>query len=84
MDYLTYETLWGLEVLPEHMLVIGAGPIGCEMSQAFRRLGARVTLIASQDRVLPRDDVQILTDGDNDLERYINEYFPEAEHTIDV
>ncbi len=58
VDYLTYETLWGLEVLPEHMLVIGAGPIGCEMSQAFRRLGARVTLIASQDRVLPRDDVQ--------------------------
>jgi pyruvate/2-oxoglutarate dehydrogenase complex dihydrolipoamide dehydrogenase (E3) component len=56
VDYLTYETLWDLETLPRHLLVVGGGPIGCEMAQAFRRLGAEVTLLASRDRLLPRDD----------------------------
>jgi pyruvate/2-oxoglutarate dehydrogenase complex dihydrolipoamide dehydrogenase (E3) component len=56
VDYLTYETIWDLENLPRHLLVIGAGPIGCEMAQAFRRLGSAVTLLSSRDRVLPRDD----------------------------
>jgi len=56
VDYLTYESVWSLEVLPLHLLVVGAGPIGCEMAQAFRRLGSQVTLVVSRDRVLPRDD----------------------------
>ncbi len=56
VDYLTYESVWELGVLPRHLLVVGAGPIGCEMAQAFRRLGSQVTLVASRDRVLPRDD----------------------------
>jgi len=58
VDYLTYETVWGLETLPRHLLVVGGGPLGCEMAQAFRRLGAEVTLLASRDRLLPRDDPQ--------------------------
>ena len=53
--YLTNETLFGLEVLPEHLVIIGGGAIGVEMAQAFRRLGSAVTLIA-RDRVLQRDD----------------------------
>ncbi len=56
VDYLTYEKIWDLEALPHHLMVIGAGPVGCEMSQAFRRLGARVTLIDAQGRLLPRDE----------------------------
>jgi pyruvate/2-oxoglutarate dehydrogenase complex dihydrolipoamide dehydrogenase (E3) component len=56
ITYLTYETIWNLELLPNHLLVLGAGPIGCEMGQAFHRLGARVTLIEGEGRVLPRDD----------------------------
>lgn len=56
VEYLTYETLWDLEVLPHHLLVLGAGPIGCEMAQAFRRLGARVTLVEGEERVLPREE----------------------------
>ncbi|MEA3440522.1 MAG: FAD-dependent oxidoreductase [Chloroflexota bacterium] len=56
VDYLTYEDIWDLEVLPRHLMVLGAGPVGCEMAQAFRRLGAGVTLIERLDRVLPRDD----------------------------
>jgi pyruvate/2-oxoglutarate dehydrogenase complex dihydrolipoamide dehydrogenase (E3) component len=56
VDYLTYESIWDLEALPEHLLVVGAGPVGCEMAQAFRRLGSRVTMVISRDRVLPRDE----------------------------
>ncbi|MCP4516866.1 MAG: FAD-dependent oxidoreductase [Delftia sp.] len=56
VDYLTYESVWEMETLPQHLLVVGAGPIGCEMSQAFRRFGSQVTLLASRERLLPRDD----------------------------
>jgi len=56
VEYLTYETIWNLQAMPEHLLVVGAGPVGCEMAQAFRRLGAEVTMIVSRDRVLPRDE----------------------------
>ncbi|WP_421857209.1 dihydrolipoyl dehydrogenase family protein [Oceanicaulis sp.] len=43
--YLTNETIWSLETLPEHLIVLGAGPIGAELGQAFRRLGSDVTII---------------------------------------
>jgi pyruvate/2-oxoglutarate dehydrogenase complex dihydrolipoamide dehydrogenase (E3) component len=43
--YLTNETIWSLETLPEHLIVLGAGPIGAELGQAFRRLGSEVTII---------------------------------------
>ena len=58
VDYVTYENIWNLEVLPEHLLVIGSGPIGIEMAQAFRRLGSRVTMMVSGERLLPRDEPQ--------------------------
>jgi pyruvate/2-oxoglutarate dehydrogenase complex dihydrolipoamide dehydrogenase (E3) component len=53
--YLTNETLWELRALPDHLLVLGGGAIGCEMAQAFARLGAQVTLVEAT-RLLPRDD----------------------------
>ena len=56
--YLTHETVWDLRVLPQHLLIVGAGPVGCELAQAFRRLGAEVTLLASRERVLPRDEAE--------------------------
>ncbi len=56
VDYITSQSLWDLEVLPQHLLVLGGGPIGCEMAQAFRRLGARVTLVEAEARLLPRDE----------------------------
>ena len=43
--YLTNETVFDLDALPDHLIVLGGGAIGCEMAQAFRRLGARVTVI---------------------------------------
>jgi pyruvate/2-oxoglutarate dehydrogenase complex dihydrolipoamide dehydrogenase (E3) component len=54
--YLTNETVFSLTTLPARLVVIGAGPIGCELAQAFRRLGSDVTLIGDAPRVLPRDD----------------------------
>ncbi len=53
VPFLTNETLWDLETLPEHLLILGGGPIGCEMAQAFARLGSRVTLV-ERASLLPR------------------------------
>lgn len=53
--YFTNETIFDNIALPDHLLVIGAGPIGCEMAQAHRRLGARVTLL-DIGVMLPKDD----------------------------
>ncbi len=53
--YFTNESIFENAVLPEHLIVIGAGPIGCEMAQAHRRLGARVTVL-DQGRMMPKDD----------------------------
>ena len=58
-DYLTYETVWGLETLPQHLIVIGGGPIGCELAQAFRRLGAQVTVLEGGPRILPQDEPEV-------------------------
>lgn len=54
--YLTNETVFSLTELPKRLAVIGAGPIGCELSQAFRRLGSEVSLLEMQSQILPRED----------------------------
>ena len=54
--YLTNETVFSLTELPRRFAVIGAGPIGCEMAQAFARFGSQVTLIETASRILPRED----------------------------
>jgi len=59
LDYLTSDTVWELRDSPAHLLVIGAGPIGCELAQAFARLGTRVTLVTHAARVLPREDPEV-------------------------
>lgn len=56
VPYYTTDTIWSLEQLPDHLLIIGAGPIGCELGQAFARLGARVTLVQRGNRILPKED----------------------------
>jgi pyruvate/2-oxoglutarate dehydrogenase complex dihydrolipoamide dehydrogenase (E3) component len=53
---LTNETIWSLPGLPERLAVVGGGPVGCELAQAFARLGAEVTVVASAPRLLPRED----------------------------
>jgi pyruvate/2-oxoglutarate dehydrogenase complex dihydrolipoamide dehydrogenase (E3) component len=59
--YLTNETLFTLTELPARLVVVGAGPIGCEMAQAFARLGSRVVLVENARGVLPREDKDAAT-----------------------
>jgi pyruvate/2-oxoglutarate dehydrogenase complex dihydrolipoamide dehydrogenase (E3) component len=54
--YLTNETVFSLTTLPRRLAVIGAGPIGCELAQAFRRFGSEVTLLESMRGILGRED----------------------------
>lgn len=76
MPYFTNETIFENDVLPEHLVIIGAGPIGCEMAQAHRRLGAKVTML-DIGPMLPKDDPravavvrqQFLDEGIDTLER---------------
>lgn len=59
VPYLTNETIFDLREAPDHLIVIGGGPIGAEMAQAHRRLGVRVTQI-SRSRFLPKDDPEVV------------------------
>ena len=56
IDILTYETVWDLEEIPPRLAVIGGGPIGCELAQAFCRLGSAVTLLEAADRIMLQDE----------------------------
>ncbi|HAN45008.1 MAG TPA: pyridine nucleotide-disulfide oxidoreductase [Cyanobacteria bacterium UBA8156] len=54
--FLTNEQVFSLPECPKNLLVVGGGPIGCELGQALARLGAHVTILAAGDRLLPRAD----------------------------
>ena len=69
IDVLTNETLFSLETLPARLGVIGAGPIGCEMAQAFARLGSRVILFGRGPAILPREDRDAAQCVQNQLQR---------------
>jgi pyruvate/2-oxoglutarate dehydrogenase complex dihydrolipoamide dehydrogenase (E3) component/uncharacterized membrane protein YdjX (TVP38/TMEM64 family) len=57
--YLTSDTLWSLRELPRRLVVLGGGPIGCELAQAFARFGAQVTQVEMLPRLLMREDPEI-------------------------
>ncbi len=59
VDVLTSDTLWQLRELPERLVVLGGGPIGCELGQSFALLGSRVTLVESSGQLLPREDPEV-------------------------
>lgn len=59
VDPLTSDSVWELRELPERLLVMGGGPIGCELAQSFARLGAKVTLLDMAPRLLPREDEDV-------------------------
>ncbi len=59
VDYLTSDTIWGLTELPKRFLIIGAGPIGCELAQSFARLGSEVIVVDMAKRLLPREDEDV-------------------------
>lgn len=59
LDYLTSDSVWSLTELPKRLLVIGGGPIGCELTQAFANLGSSVTQVDMAPRIMPREDPEV-------------------------
>lgn len=59
VPYVTNRTIFELDRIPESLGIIGGGPIGIEMAQAFARLGSRVTLFHSEPHILPKDDPEL-------------------------
>ncbi|HEX2114158.1 MAG TPA: mercuric reductase [Alphaproteobacteria bacterium] len=59
VPFLTNETVFDLTERPRHLIVIGGGPIGCELAQAHRRLGAEVTVIEALPSILSKDDPEL-------------------------
>ena len=60
IDYLTSDNLWNLKELPKKLLVLGGGPIGSEMAQAFSRLGADISLVEMSPQILIREDEEVI------------------------
>ncbi len=59
VGYLTSDTVWGLRQLPRRLLVLGGGPIGCELAQSFARLGSQVVQVERGARIMGREDPDI-------------------------
>lgn len=96
IPYLTNESFFEVEELPEELIIIGAGPIGTELSQAMNRLGSNVTVIDMEDRILMNDDPELAEMLQEKLEqegikyvlnagvKYIQETQSKAIVTVDV
>jgi dihydrolipoamide dehydrogenase len=59
VGYLTSDTVWTLREQPRRLVVLGGGPIGCELAQSFQRLGCEVFLLQRGERILPREDAEV-------------------------
>jgi len=59
VGYLTSDTLWGLREQPKRLVVLGGGPIGCELAQSFARLGSQVTQVEMGARIMVREDEDV-------------------------
>ncbi|MBL8368911.1 MAG: FAD-dependent oxidoreductase [Candidatus Accumulibacter sp.] len=59
VGYYTSDTIWELRQLPRRLLVLGGGPIGCELTQAFSRFGAQVTQVQQGPRIMVREDPEV-------------------------
>jgi len=74
INYFTSDTIWSICELPERLLIIGGGPIGCELAQAFQRLGSQVIQLQRGPRLMPRED--------DDVSAFVTQRF--IEEGIDV
>ena len=59
VPWLTSDSLWQLRSAPRQLLVLGGGPIGCELAQSFALLGVPVTLVELSDQLLPREEREV-------------------------
>jgi pyruvate/2-oxoglutarate dehydrogenase complex dihydrolipoamide dehydrogenase (E3) component len=67
--YLTNETVFTLTELPPRLAVIGAGPVGCELAQAFARFGSRVSLLGNRPQIMPREDPEAASIVEKEMRR---------------
>lgn len=81
--FVTNETVFSLTSLPRRLVVLGAGPIGCELAQAFARFGSQVTLIASRANILPKEDADAARVVEESLRRDGVEILAQA-HIVEV
>lgn len=61
INYYTTDTIWNIRSQPKSLVILGAGPIGCELGQCFQRLGTKVTIIEMADKALTREDDDVGT-----------------------
>lgn len=89
--YYTSDTLWQLTELPKRLLVLGAGPIGCELGQAFARLDSKVSIVDKGQFLMPREDEDVsqlvaeamIAEGVNHIpERSIRQLEPVDDHYL--
>ena len=59
MDYLTSDNLWEIRELPQRLMVLGGGPIGCELAQCFARFGSEVSIVEMTPRLMIREDPDV-------------------------
>ena len=59
VELLTSDNIWNLRELPKRLLILGGGPIGCELTQSFARLGSQVTQIEMLPRIMIREDPEV-------------------------
>lgn len=59
INYLTSDNIWNLRTLPKRLVVLGGGPIGCELTQSFARLGSQVTQVERSPRLMVREDPEV-------------------------
>jgi dihydrolipoamide dehydrogenase len=59
VDFLTTDTIWNLRELPKRLIIAGGGPIGCELTQCFARLGSNVTQVEMMPQLLSREDPEV-------------------------
>ena len=67
ISHVTSDTIWNLNELPKNLVIIGGGAIGCELAQAFQRLGSQVVLVESTDRILTKEDSDVAEMIENQL-----------------
>lgn len=60
-DYLTSDNLWEITEQPKHLVILGGGPIGCELAQSFSRLGSKVTVIEMGSHIMGKEDQDVST-----------------------
>ncbi len=69
VNYYTSDTIWDLQELPENMVVLGGGPIGCELAQCYARLGANVSQVERGKRIMVREDEEISSLASKSMEK---------------